>query len=123
MVAHGPDLGPGRDAQPPAAVRARGAAVTLDAARATPGAAPVHDPGDGEGDAVRGDAERRAVAPVARGVPHPPPRLTRLTATPELAHLHLRGARVLFRATPPRLHYWLRWIDRWIAYAKSVVAE
>jgi hypothetical protein len=53
----------------------------------------------------------------------PLPRLTRSTATPELARLDLRGARVLFRTTPPRLHYWLRCIDRWIAYANSVVEE
>jgi hypothetical protein len=53
----------------------------------------------------------------------PPARLTRATATPELARVGLDGARILFRTTPPRLHYWLRWIDRWVAYANSIVEE
>jgi hypothetical protein len=53
----------------------------------------------------------------------PPPRLTRPTATPVLARVGLDGGRVLFRTTPPRLHYWLRWVDRWIAYANSAVEE
>jgi hypothetical protein len=52
----------------------------------------------------------------------PPPRLTKAKATPELGRVNLDGARVL-RATPPQLHYWLRWIYRWIAYANSVVEE
>ena len=53
----------------------------------------------------------------------PPPRLTTATATPERARLDLRGTRVTFRTTPPQLHRWLRRIDRWIAYANSVVEE
>jgi hypothetical protein len=53
----------------------------------------------------------------------PPPRLTRPTATPELGRVGLDGARVLFRTTSPRLDYWLRWVDRWIAYANTVVEE
>jgi hypothetical protein len=53
----------------------------------------------------------------------PPARLIRATATQELARLGLDGARLHFRTTPPRLHYWLRWIDRWIDYANSVVEE
>ena len=32
-------------------------------------------------------------------------------------------ATVIFRTSPPQLHQWLRWIDCWIAYANSVVAE
>jgi hypothetical protein len=53
----------------------------------------------------------------------PPPRLTKETATPDLGRVSLDGARVLFRTTPPQLHFWLRWIDRWIAYANSIVEE
>jgi hypothetical protein len=28
-----------------------------------------------------------------------------------------------FRVAPPHLHAWLRRIDRWIAYANSIVEE
>jgi hypothetical protein len=30
---------------------------------------------------------------------------------------------VLFRTTPSRMPAWLKWIDRWIEYANSIVAE
>ena len=53
----------------------------------------------------------------------PPPTLTRLRRTPKLGRLGADGARLTFRTTPRDLHQWLRWIDRWIAYANSVVAE
>ncbi|MGH7753938.1 MAG: hypothetical protein ACREN5_14105 [Gemmatimonadales bacterium] len=53
----------------------------------------------------------------------PPPGLTTPRFTPELGRLGLDGARVSFRTTPPQLHQWLRRIDRWIAYANSVVEE
>jgi hypothetical protein len=43
--------------------------------------------------------------------------------TPEVGRLGLPGARVIFRTSPPRLRYWLRRIDHWIAYANSVVEE
>ena len=43
--------------------------------------------------------------------------------TPELGRLGLHGHRITFRTTPPQLHAWLRRIDRWIAYANSVVEE
>jgi hypothetical protein len=33
------------------------------------------------------------------------------------------GARVTFRTITARLHAWLRRLDRWIAYANSVVEE
>ena len=33
------------------------------------------------------------------------------------------GPRITFRTIPARLHAWLRRIDRWIAYANSVVEE
>ena len=53
----------------------------------------------------------------------PPPGLTTTRFTPELGRLGLDGARVTFRTSPPHLHQWLRRIDRWIAYANSVVEE
>jgi hypothetical protein len=53
----------------------------------------------------------------------PPPRLTTAQNTPELGRLGMDGPRVTFRTIPARLHAWLRRIDRWIAYANSVVAE
>jgi hypothetical protein len=53
----------------------------------------------------------------------PPPALTTARLTPELGRLELEDGRITFRTTPPQLHQWLRRIDRWIAYANSVVAE
>jgi hypothetical protein len=53
----------------------------------------------------------------------PPQRLRTTRFTPELGRLGLDGTRVTFRTTPLQLHRWLRRIDRWIAYANSVVAE
>ena len=53
----------------------------------------------------------------------PPPRLMTTRFTPELGRLGLDRARVTFRTSPPHLHQWLRRIDRWIAYANSVVEE
>ena len=53
----------------------------------------------------------------------PPAALTTIHRTPELGRLDLRGAVILFRTVPAQLHAWLRWIDRWIAYANSVVEE
>jgi hypothetical protein len=53
----------------------------------------------------------------------PPSGLTTTRYTPELGRLGLDGARVSFRTSPPYLHQWLRRIDRWIAYANSVVQE
>ena len=43
--------------------------------------------------------------------------------TPDIGRLGLDGARVSFRTSPSQLHQWLRRIDRWIAYANSVVSE
>jgi hypothetical protein len=51
----------------------------------------------------------------------PPATLTTVTYTPELGRLGLEGTRVHFRTAPSRLHIWLRRIDRWVAYANSVV--
>ena len=53
----------------------------------------------------------------------PPARLARGQFTPELGRVGLDGATVLFRTTPRQLDAWLRRIDRWIAYANSVLAE
>ena len=53
----------------------------------------------------------------------PPPGLTTTRFTPEFGRLGLDGARVTFRTSPPHLHQWLRRIDRWVAYANSVVEE
>jgi hypothetical protein len=53
----------------------------------------------------------------------PPPALTRGRFTPELGRVHLDEARVLFRTTPSRLPAWVRRIDRWVAYANSVIDE
>jgi hypothetical protein len=44
--------------------------------------------------------------------------------TPERGRLQLDGATtVLFRTTPRLMPGWLRRIERWIAYANSVVEE
>jgi hypothetical protein len=54
----------------------------------------------------------------------PPARLTSVRGTPELGRVGIgAGATVHFRTVPARLHAWLRRIDRWIAYANSVVEE
>ena len=41
--------------------------------------------------------------------------------TPEFGRVGLEGARVIFQTSPSQLHQWVHWIDRWIAYANSVV--
>ncbi len=53
----------------------------------------------------------------------PPPALTTTKYTPGRAWLGIEGRRVTFRTIPARVHAWLRWIDRWVAYANSVVNE
>jgi hypothetical protein len=53
----------------------------------------------------------------------PPPALTRGRFTPEAARLGLDGATVIFRTTPRQLTAWVRRIDRWVAYANSVIEE
>jgi hypothetical protein len=53
----------------------------------------------------------------------PPPELRTGRYAPELVGLGLDGPRVTFRTIPAKLHVCLRWIDRWIAYANSVVEE
>ena len=51
----------------------------------------------------------------------PPARLTTTRFTPHAVSLD--GASVIVKTTPADLPIWLRRIDRWIAYANSVVAE
>ena len=51
----------------------------------------------------------------------PPARLRTARYTPDAISLH--GTTVIFRTTLSRLPSWLRRLDRWIAYANSVVAE
>jgi hypothetical protein len=53
----------------------------------------------------------------------PPVRLTSPRSTPEFGRVELTRHRVTFRTIPAKLHAWLRRIDRWIAYANSVVEE
>jgi hypothetical protein len=53
----------------------------------------------------------------------PPPSLTRNRSTPDVARLYLHGVTIYFRTAPRYLAAWLRRIDRWIAYANSVVEE
>jgi len=53
----------------------------------------------------------------------PPPSLVTPNRTPDVGRLAIRGATVQFRAAPRHLDAWLRRIDRWVAYAHSVVEE
>jgi hypothetical protein len=53
----------------------------------------------------------------------PPVRLMSTWYSPDVGRLTIREAMVQFRTAPERLHLWLRRIDRWIAYANSVVEE
>ena len=53
----------------------------------------------------------------------PPPVLRTAMYTPDVGRLGVPGARLIFKTSPPRLRHWLRRIDRWIAYANSVVEE
>ena len=51
----------------------------------------------------------------------PPARLGHSPFTPD--GIELQGSAVIFRAAPSKVQDWLRWNDRWIAYANSVVDE
>jgi hypothetical protein len=53
----------------------------------------------------------------------PPPPLISADRTPEIGRVAIHGATVHFRAAPRHLDGWLRRIDRWIAYANSIVEE
>jgi hypothetical protein len=53
----------------------------------------------------------------------PPPALTTADHTPDSGRVAVHGATVHFRAAPQERGDWLRRIDRWIAYANSIVEE
>jgi len=53
----------------------------------------------------------------------PPLALRTSEYTPEFGRVELTGASVRFRTSPGHLNDWLRWIDRWIAYANSLIEE
>jgi len=53
----------------------------------------------------------------------PPPRLTSARFNPDIGRVVLQGATVHLRAAPPDLDAWLKRIDRWIAYANSIIEE
>jgi hypothetical protein len=53
----------------------------------------------------------------------PPPALMSADRTPEVGRVALHGTTVHFRTAPRNLGAWLRRIDRWIAYANSIVEE
>jgi hypothetical protein len=53
----------------------------------------------------------------------PPPALITADRTPDVGRVAIHGATLHFRAAPRHPTAWLRRIDRWIAYANSVVAE
>lgn len=54
---------------------------------------------------------------------HPSPNLVRKGSTPDAGRLYLHGATLYFRTAPRHLDGWLGRIDRWIAYANSIVEE
>ena len=53
----------------------------------------------------------------------PPARLVSAQYTPELGRVGRSRATVHFRTAPHRARFWLRRIDRWIAYANSLVEK
>jgi hypothetical protein len=88
----------------------------------------------------RANAAPKIVAPLPNGeavyqvrlsaVPSPPwraafyrapLRLSHPPYTPDQVELHVTA--VIFRTHPCGLDKWLGWIDRWVAYANSVVKE
>jgi hypothetical protein len=64
----------------------------------------------------------RAVPPMASRLP-PAPARPHQCSTPEIGRVALHGATLHFRTAPRHLGGWLRRIDKWIAYANSIVAE
>jgi hypothetical protein len=52
-----------------------------------------------------------------------PPALTTAAHTPDIGRVAVHGRTVHFRAAPQHRGDWLRRIDRWIAYANSIVEE
>jgi hypothetical protein len=53
----------------------------------------------------------------------PPAALVTPNRTPEAGRVTVRGTTLQFRAAPRDLNGWLRRLDRWIAYANSIVEE
>jgi hypothetical protein len=53
----------------------------------------------------------------------PPGRLTSILHAPDLGRVTVQKAAIQFRTAPAQVAGWLRRIDRWIAYANSVVEE
>ena len=53
----------------------------------------------------------------------PPLALITADRTPEVGRVAIHGATLHFRIAPRHLGAWLRRIDRWIAYANSIVDE
>jgi hypothetical protein len=53
----------------------------------------------------------------------PPPALISAKRTTEVGRVALHRATLHFRTAPRHLGGWLRRIDKWIAYANSVVEE
>ena len=51
----------------------------------------------------------------------PPPALISAERTPEVGRVAIPGTPLHFRTAPRYLGGWLRRIDKWIAYANSVV--
>ena len=76
------------------------------------------------GDALYEVELTRAPSPVWRAAfLRPPARLTSRTYTPDRGRVAIRLTTLHFRPDPARLLGWLRRIDRWIAYANSIVVE
>ena len=53
----------------------------------------------------------------------PPGRLTSVRYTPDVGRVTVQNAGIHFRTASAQVTEWLHRIDRWIAYANSVVAE
>ena len=49
--------------------------------------------------------------------------MTSARFNPDIGRVVLQGATVHLRAAPPDLDAWLKRIDRWIAYANSIIEE
>jgi len=49
--------------------------------------------------------------------------MTSARFNPDIGRVVLQGATVHLRAAPPDLDAWLKRIDRWSAYANSIIEE
>ena len=124
MVAPGADLGPQLDGQSAPALRATRATLTAVAIRRRPASPYVIVPMIEGKDALYEVDLTAAPSPEWRAAfRRPPARLTSARYTADVGRVTIREAAIHFRSAPERLHLWLRRIDRWIAYANSVVAE